>query len=115
MNVESNNFIPLAQVAIHNPDLQAAVAKGTTNAHVRMNISSLNATIYVDDFAFQAGAPAAPTNTPTTTAASSHNQSRGRDCGRRTTGWTEPGFTGKYARTGAFGGRPPAEHPTAAP
>ena len=35
MNVESNNFIPLAQVAIHNPDLQAAVAKGTTNAHVR--------------------------------------------------------------------------------
>jgi hypothetical protein len=35
MNVESNNFIPLAQVAIHNPDLQAAVEKGTTNAHIR--------------------------------------------------------------------------------
>lgn len=35
MNVESNNFIPLASVAIGNADLQAAVEKGTTNAHTR--------------------------------------------------------------------------------
>jgi hypothetical protein len=41
---------------------------GTTNAHVRMNISSLKGTIYVDDFAFQASAPATPTSTPTATA-----------------------------------------------
>lgn len=35
MNIDSNNFIPLAEVAIRNPDLQAAVAKGTGHAHTR--------------------------------------------------------------------------------
>ncbi|MDX1995788.1 MAG: LutB/LldF family L-lactate oxidation iron-sulfur protein [bacterium] len=35
MNVDSNNFIPLAQVALKSPDLQAAVTKGTTNAFTK--------------------------------------------------------------------------------
>ncbi|MBK8137348.1 MAG: lactate utilization protein [Chloroflexi bacterium] len=35
MNVESNSFIPLAGIAIGNADLQAAVRKGTGNAHTR--------------------------------------------------------------------------------
>lgn len=35
MKIEANNFISLAEVAIQNPDLQAAVAKGTMNAHLK--------------------------------------------------------------------------------
>lgn len=35
MKVESNNFIALAEVAIHDPDLQSAVGKGTHKAHTR--------------------------------------------------------------------------------
>jgi L-lactate dehydrogenase complex protein LldF len=33
MKVDSNNFVPLSQVAIADPDLQQAVTKGTTNAY----------------------------------------------------------------------------------
>ncbi len=35
MKVDSNNFIPLADIALHSPDLQAAVTKGTTNAYTK--------------------------------------------------------------------------------
>jgi bacillolysin len=43
---------------------------GTTNAQVRMVVSSLNATLYVDDFAFQLASSPGPTSTaiPTNTA-----------------------------------------------
>ena len=33
--INAKNFIPAAQIAINDPDLQAAVNKGTTNAHNR--------------------------------------------------------------------------------
>lgn len=33
MQVQSKSFVPLAEIAIHNPEMQAAVTKGTTNAY----------------------------------------------------------------------------------
>lgn len=42
MHNESNNFIPLAQVAIHDPDIQAALIKGTGNG-VKKRVAAMTA------------------------------------------------------------------------
>jgi hypothetical protein len=74
----SNSTISTSTVASYTAATAGWVAanatlvapSGTTNAQVRMVISSLNATIYVDDLLLQlagSGATATPTNTPTNT------------------------------------------------
>ncbi len=45
MKVESQNFIPAAQIAIRNPNIQEAVTTGTRNSYVKRNIAMSTPTL----------------------------------------------------------------------
>jgi L-lactate dehydrogenase complex protein LldF len=45
MKVESQNFIPAAQIAIRNPNIQEAVTTGTRNSYVKRNIAMSSPTL----------------------------------------------------------------------
>jgi hypothetical protein len=56
----------IAQVIVNQSSLNAP--SGVTKADIRMNVSSLNATIYVDNLTFSTGAPPPDTTPPTVTS-----------------------------------------------
>jgi PKD repeat protein len=83
-------------------DLAAAslsAPAGTTRAQVRMKVSSLKATIYVDDLALQAGAPPADTTPPQIAARSPASGAIGVSAGANVTATFDEAVAGVSTTT----------------